>query len=83
MTLFEELDSIFSSHTHYYSVGVPTMNDALERCARLTGGSPQVINYAGQMILAADRALGNQISWLTEIPRPELPAQITAETDEA
>jgi len=74
MTFFEELDAIFSSHTHYYTVSVPTMNDALERCARLTGGTPQVINYGGQIILATQQTLGGQISWLTEIPRPETPA---------
>ena len=72
MSLFDELDAIFSTHTHYYAVGVPTMNDALERCGRLTGGTPQVINYNGQIILATQQGLGNQISWLTEIPRPDV-----------
>jgi len=47
------------------------MNEALERCARVTGGNPQVINYGGQIILASQSSLGNEISWLTEIQRPE------------
>jgi len=72
MALFDELDAIFSTHTHYYTVSVPSMNDALERCARLTGGTPQVINYNGQIILATQQGLSDQISWLTEIPRPEV-----------
>jgi hypothetical protein len=71
MSLFQELDVIFTTHTHYYTVGLPTMNEALERCARVTGGNPQVINYGGQIILASQSSLGNEISWLTEIQRPE------------
>lgn len=70
MALFDELDAIFTNHSHYYTVALPDMNDALERCARVTGGNAQVINYAGQMILASQSSLGDQISWLTEIPRP-------------
>lgn len=76
MALFDELDAIFSSHTHYYVVNVPSMNDALERCARLSGGSPQVVNYGGQLILASGQNLGNQVSWLTEIERPAIPDPI-------
>lgn len=79
MTLFEELDAIFTNHTNYYTVAVPSMNDALERCARLTGGDDQVITYNGQIILATQQNLGNQISWLTEIPRPAPPAEIEEE----
>lgn len=69
-TLFEELDAVFTNHTHYYTVGLPTMNDALELCARVSLGNPQVIQYNGQMILASASALGGNISWLTEVPRP-------------
>lgn len=78
MALFDELDAIFSNHTHYYTVALPDMNAALELCARVTGGNPQVINYAGQMVLASQQSLGDQISWLTEIPRPEDPEAIEA-----
>jgi hypothetical protein len=70
MALFDELDAIFSNHTHYYTVALPDMNEALEKCARVTGDNAQVINYAGQMVLASQSNLGDQISWLTEIPRP-------------
>jgi hypothetical protein len=70
MALFDELDAIFTNHSHYYTVGLPDMNEALERCARVTHTNPQVINYNGQMILATQHSLGSQISWLTEIPRP-------------
>ena len=78
MTLFEELDLIFTNHAHYYTVGLPDMNAALEMCARISHGQPQVINYAGQMILASQHSIGDGISWLTEIPRPEAPAQLEA-----
>jgi hypothetical protein len=73
MTLFEELDAIFPAHTHYYSVALTDMNEALEKCARVTGGNAQVINYSGQMILATQTNIGNEITWLNEIPRPEEP----------
>lgn len=82
MSLFEELDAIFSNHTNYYIVSLPSMNDALERCARLTGGDDQVINYNGQMILATQQNIGNQISWLTEVPRPTPPEALSAATEE-
>jgi hypothetical protein len=69
-TLFEELDAVFTNHTHYYTVGLPDMNEALEKCARLLHSNAQVINYGGQMILASHHSLGDGITWLTEIPRP-------------
>jgi len=68
--MFEELDAMFSNHMHYYIVSLPTMNDALELCARVSLGNPQVIQYNGQMILASASALGGNVSWLTEVPRP-------------
>jgi hypothetical protein len=71
MALFDELDAIFTNHTHYYSVALSDMNEALDKCARMVGGNAQVINYGGQMILASQSGLSNQIPWLTEIPRPE------------
>jgi hypothetical protein len=69
-TLFEELDAVFTNHTHYYTVGLPDMNEALEKCARVLHTNPQIINYGGQMILASQHGLGDGITWLTEIPRP-------------
>lgn len=78
MALFEELDAMFPSHSHYYIVGLSTMNDALEKCARVCVGMPQLINYNGQMILVSQSGLSSDISWLTEIPRPE---QLEAPTE--
>jgi hypothetical protein len=70
MALFDELDAIFTNHSHYYVVALSNMNDALEMCARVTHANPQVVNYGGQIILATQHSLGEGISWLTEIPRP-------------
>lgn len=78
MALYEELDAMFPSHTHYYVVNLPDMNDALERCARLTGGISNVVTYNGQMILAVQHLISSDISWLTEIAPPvveEAPAE--------
>ena len=83
MSLFQELDAIFTHHSHYYTVALPDMNEALEKCARITHSMPQVINYNGQMILASPNALGDGISWLTEIPRPaEIAVEIPVIEDE-
>jgi hypothetical protein len=71
MALFDDLDAIFTNHTHYYVVALSDMNEALDKCARMVGGNAQVISYGGQMILASQSGLSNQIAWLTEIPRPE------------
>jgi hypothetical protein len=79
-SLFEELDAVFTSHSHYYTVGLPDMNEALEKCARIMHTNPQVITYGGQMILASQHAISNDITWLTEIPRPAPPEQIEATT---
>lgn len=78
MALFEDLDAMFPAHSHYYVVGVSTMNEALEKCARVCVSNPQLINYNGQMILVSQSGLSSDISWLTEIPRPE---QLEATTE--
>ena len=70
MALFEELDEMFPSHSHFYVVNLSTMNEALDKCARVCVGIPQLINYSGQMILVSQSGLSNDISWLTEIPAP-------------
>ena len=79
--MFEELDAMFATHLHYYIVNLPTMNDALEMCARVAIGNPQVIMYKGQLILASQSAIGSNISWLTEVPRPPEPEQLEAPTE--
>ena len=70
MALYEELDAMFPSHTHYYIVGLTDMNEELDKCARLSHGMVNIINYNGQMILISPNSLGSQISWLTEVIAP-------------
>ena len=70
MALYEELDAMFPSHTHYYIVGLSDMNEALDKCARLSHGMVNIINYGGQMILVSPHGLSDQISWLTEVAAP-------------
>jgi len=71
MTLFEELDAIFPAHTHFYIVNLPSIDEALERCARLTGSASHVTSYNGQLIMAVQHGLNvDDITWLTEVPRP-------------
>jgi hypothetical protein len=46
------------------------MNEALDKCARLSHGIVNIINYGGQMILISQHALTDQIGWLTEVAAP-------------
>jgi hypothetical protein len=80
MALFDELDGMFPSHTHFYQINLSTMDEALEKCARMTGELGHVFSYNGTMFMAVQHTLGNDISWLTEIedPNPEVvEAEIT------
>ena len=70
MALFDDLDAMFPSHTHFYQVNLPTMNEALDRCARMTGELGHVFTYNGTMFMAVQHSLGNDNPWLTEIPDP-------------
>lgn len=68
MTLYEELDAMFPSHSHFYSVSLTDMNEALEKCARLTDQPTHVFTYSGQMIMIVQHSLGNDIPWLVAVP---------------
>jgi len=70
MALFDELDNMFPSHTHFYQVNLPTMNEALDRCARMTGDLGHVFTYNGMIVMAVQHSLGNDNPWLTEIADP-------------
>ena len=71
-SLFEELDVMYPNHTHFYTVGLGDMNEAMEKCARLSGYEAHVVNYNGQMVLISQQGFSSDnISWLNEIPRPE------------
>ena len=67
--MFEELNKMFADYTHFYEVGM-TLNEALERCARLTGDDGHVLNYGGKVIFAVKHPIGvnaSEISWLTPV----------------
>jgi hypothetical protein len=74
MTLFEELDTAFPAHSHFYSVSLP-LNEALDRCARMTGDNGHVFSYNGMVVLAVQHGTGPDVPWLNEIPRPEAPSE--------
>lgn len=66
--MFEELNNAFPNHTHFYEVLGITMNEAMDRCARLTGDDPMVMNYNGKIVFALKHDLGNGIEWLHPVP---------------
>lgn len=68
MTLYEELDSMFPSHSHFYFVELSSINEALERCARLTDQPTHIFDYSGKIIMSVQHSLGSEISWLKEVP---------------
>jgi len=65
--MFQELNNAFPDHTHFYEVLGITMNEAMDRCARLTGDNPQVMNYNGNIIFALNHDLGTGIEWLRPV----------------
>ena len=65
--MFEELNNAFPDHTHFYEVLGITMSEAMDRCARLTGDNPQVMNYNGNIIFALKHDLGTGIEWLRPV----------------
>ena len=75
--MFEELNNAFPNHTHFYEVLGITMNEAMDRCARLTGDDPLVMNFNGKIVFALKHSLGSGIEWL--VPVPGSPIDVSAE----
>jgi len=67
MSLFSELDAAFPNHTHFYEVVGLSMAEALDRCARMTGGVGQVFAFQGKTIFAVQHDLGNENDWLRPV----------------
>jgi hypothetical protein len=79
MALYEDLDAMYPNHTHYYTVSLSDMNEAMEKCARLAGYEAHVVTYNGQMILVSQQGFSSDnISWLNEIAPPPAPEVIEA-----
>jgi hypothetical protein len=67
--MFDELNSSFPDHTHFYEVIGLSLTDAMESCARLAAGDPQIFNYNGKIIFAVQNNVSvTDIPWLTEVP---------------
>jgi len=78
-SLYEELDVMYPNHSHYYTVALPDMNEAMEKCARMAGYEAHVVTYNGQMVLISRQGFpSDNISWLNEIPAPPAPEVIEA-----
>jgi hypothetical protein len=65
--MYDELNAAFPKHSFFYEVNNLTFGEALERCARLTGGDGELLNYQGKIIFAVDHTLGNEIEFLTAV----------------
>jgi len=67
--MFEELDKMFPGHGHFYEVAGFTVNEALERCARLTvDGDDYVTQVNGKIIFVSKTKLDvNGIPWLNPV----------------
>lgn len=75
--MFDELNNAFPNHTHFYEVLGITMNEAMDRCARLTGDDPLVMNYNGKIVFALKHDLGTGIEWMK--PVTGSPIDVSAE----
>jgi hypothetical protein len=71
MALYDDLNAMHPSHNYFYTVGLSTMSEALEKCARLTADPCFVFTYNGQMIMCVQHALVDSqnggVTWLTGI----------------
>lgn len=72
MALYDELNEMFPSHNYFYTVTLPTIGEALDRCARLTGDPSHVFQYQGQTIMCVQHPLVDSdnggVNWLRAIP---------------
>jgi hypothetical protein len=67
--MFNELNSAFPNHTHFYEVTGLQLGEAMDRAARLSGADSHVLNYQGKIIFAVQHSLDvTGIDWLTEVP---------------
>jgi hypothetical protein len=65
--MYNELNAAFPRHTHFYEVTGLAMSEALDRCARVTGGDGEVLNYQGKIIFAVSHSLGTGIDFLVAV----------------
>ena len=66
--MYDELFAAFPDHSYFYEVSNMTMNDALERCARMTGDNGLVSTYQNKIIFAVKHSLDtNDITWLSPV----------------
>ena len=66
--MYNDLKTAYPQFSHYYTVGGLSMNDALERCARMTGEDANVFNFNGAIIFALTHALTTaEIDWLNPV----------------
>ena len=66
--MFDELNSAFPNHTHFYEITGIGFGEAMENCARLAAGDPHVLNFNGKIIFATQRGVSvTDIDWLSEV----------------
>lgn len=66
--MFDELNSAFPNHSHFYEVNGLGLAEAMESCARIAAGDPHILNYNGKIIFAVQHAISVEgIDWLLEV----------------
>ena len=68
--MYEELNKIFPNQWWFYEVVGLNINEAMDRCARMTGDQAHVINFQNKIIFASVNEIGNDNSWLNLIGGP-------------
>lgn len=78
--MFNELNSAFPNHTHFYEVMGLQLGEAMDRAARLSGADTHVLNYQGKIIFAVQHELDvTGIDWLTEVPGSPVAEEVIVE----
>jgi hypothetical protein len=64
---YDDLNNVFLHHSFFYTVSGLSMNEAIERCARLSSNPVHVTTINGGIVLASMTDLGSEIPWLIPV----------------
>jgi hypothetical protein len=68
--MYDELKAVFPGYSHFYEVVGLQLAEAMDRCARMTGSSANILQYQNKIIFALTHDLGEGPDFLNAIPNP-------------
>ena len=68
--MYDELKAVFPGYTHFYEVSGLQLSEAMDRCARMTGSTSNILQYQNKIIFGLTHDLGEGPEFLNAIPNP-------------